>query len=210
MPIPARDIALGTRVPWFKVTAVGSDEVLTPNSAKDPNTGPDADPATAWRPLLVMFLCNHSPYVRKIEDDLSVMIREFQARGLYVIAVSPNDPISYPSDDESHILEQIARAGFTFHYALDEDQTVARAFEASCTPEFFLYGDMNRGGRLAYHGEYDSSRLSYVDGPSGAPLRAAIEAVLHGKTFRDDQQLSFGCSVKWKSGQDATVALAMG
>jgi hypothetical protein len=202
MPIPARDIALGTRVPWFQVTAINGHQILTPECAKDPATG-------AWRPLLMMFLCNHSPYVRHIEQHLSAMIRECQAKGLYAIAVSPNDPVSYPSDDENHVREQIARTGFSFPYALDENQTLARAFEASCTPEFFLYGDMQRGGRLAYHGEYDATPLGHGQVATGAPLQAAIDAVLAGETFRDDQQLSFGCSVKWKSGQDATVALAL-
>jgi len=195
MPISARAVPLGSRVPWFRALSL-DDEELSPRSA-------------AGGPLLAMFICNHSPYVRHIEDHLSRTIAEYQAQGLFAIAVSPNDPVAYPSDDADQMREQAARAGFKFPYVLDGDQTLARAFEASCTPEFFLYTDMNKGGRLVYHGEYDSTRPGHGLEPTGEPLQRAINAVLAGATYRDDQVLSFGCSVKWKSGLDATVALTM-
>ena len=191
MPISARQIPLGSRVPWFRAHSIGNEE-LTPRSA-------------AGQPLLIMFICNHSPYVRHIETHLGAGIQDFQQRGLYAIAVSPNDPIAYPSDDTAHMREQIERAGFTSPYILDDDQSLARAFEASCTPEFYLYADMEKGGRLVYHGEYDSTRPGHGQEPTGKPLFDAIEAVLAGKTYRAEQAPSFGCSVKWKSGQDASV-----
>lgn len=156
-----------------------------------------------------MFLCNHSPYVRHIEEHLSAAIRDFQERGLFVIAASPNDPVAYPSDNAEELREQAERCGFSFPYILDGDQTLARAFGASCTPEFFLYSDMAKGGRLVYHGEYDASRPGHGVQPDGAPLRDAVEAVLAGMTYREDQTPAFGCSVKWQSGQDAAVALIL-
>lgn len=195
MPISARVVPLGSRVPWFRAQSLDGHE-LTPRSVDG-------------KPLLVMFVCNHSPYVRHIEQHLSATIRDAQSRGLFAIAVSPNDPVAYPSDGADQMRAQVARAGFTFPYVLDEDQALARAFEASCTPEFFLYTDMHKGGRLVYHGEYDSTRPGHGVTPTGAPLRRAIDAVLAGRTFRDDQAPSFGCSVKWKSGQDAALALVL-
>lgn len=195
MPISARGVPLGSRVPWFRSRSIDNEE-LSPRSA-------------AGKPLLVMFLCNHSPYVRHIEEHLGRTVAEFQNQGLFAIAVSPNDPTAYPSDDVDQMRIQASRASFTFPYILDGDQTLARAFEASCTPEFFLYTDMHKGGRLVYHGEYDATRPGHGHEPTGEPLRRAMEAVLANTTFRDEQAPSFGCSVKWKSGLDATVALAM-
>jgi len=195
MPIFARNVPLGSRVPWFRTKSLDDGE-LTPRSADG-------------RPLLVMFICNHSPYVRHIEDHLSSTIAAYQSRGLFAMAVSPNDPIAYPTDDADSMRQQSQRAGFTFPYVLDADQTLARAFEASCTPEFFLYMDMAKGGRLVYHGEYDETRPGHGAPPTGTPLRHALDAVLAGTTYRDDQLPSFGCSVKWKSGLDATAALAL-
>jgi hypothetical protein len=203
MPIPARDVALGSRVPWFSIESLNGHGTLTPRLAREADSG-------RWRPLLVMFLCNHSPYVKHIEEHLGRMLPRYQAEGLAVVAISPNDPVSYPSDDEESIRGQIQRAHFDFPYALDENQSIARAFEASCTPEFFLYSNMDRGGRLVYHGEYDSTRPGHERDADGSALQSAIEAVLHDRTFRDNQEPSFGCSVKWKSGLDATAALALG
>jgi len=147
--------------------------------------------------LLVAFLCNHCPYVRHILVGFVGFAREYAARGLAVVAINPNDATAYPDDAPDAMAEAADRHGFTFPYLHDESQAVALAYQAVCTPDFFLF-DGDR--RLAYRGQFDDSRPNSGIPVTGASLRAAADAVLAGRPVAGEQFPSVGCSIKWKAG----------
>jgi peroxiredoxin len=148
--------------------------------------------------LLVAFLCNHCPFVKHILDGFAAWARDVGARGVAVVAISSNDVAGYPADSPA----EMARVGdskkFTFPYLYDESQQVARAYQAVCTPDFFLF---DRERRLAYHGRFDASTPGNKIPVTGSDLRAACEAVLGGRPLPSDQAASVGCSIKWKAGE---------
>lgn len=147
--------------------------------------------------LLVAFICNHCPYVRHILDGFVDFAREYGSRGLAVVAINPNDATAYPDDAPAAMAEAAARHGFTFPYLHDESQAVALAYQAVCTPDFFLF-DGNR--RLVYRGQFDDSRPNSGIPVTGASLRAAADEVLAGRPVAGEQFPSVGCSIKWKAG----------
>jgi peroxiredoxin len=148
--------------------------------------------------LLVAFICNHCPFVKHILDGLVTFARDFGNRGLAVVAISSNDVGGYPEDGPQE-MSRIARLkGFTFPYLYDESQDVARAYQAICTPDFFLF-DGDR--RLAYRGQLDGSRPGNGIPVTGSDLRAAADALLGAKPMPPEQTPSVGCSIKWKAGQ---------
>jgi peroxiredoxin len=145
--------------------------------------------------LLVMFICNHCPYVKHVRSELARMGREYTARGVGIVAISSNDAEAYPDDSPEAMKREKEEAGYAFPYLYDETQEVARAYEAACTPDFFLF-DADR--RLVYRGQLDGSR-PFNDVPvTGADLRAALDAVLEGRPVSADQRASLGCNIKWK------------
>lgn len=149
--------------------------------------------------LLVMFICNHCPYVRHVEKELSSLISEYQERGLAAVGICSNDVDQEPEDTPEGLREQVERVGFTFPYLIDESQDVAKAFKAACTPDFFLFD----GDRLlAYRGRMDGSRPRNDEPITGEDLRRAIEAVLEGKDIPGEQLPSMGCSISWKPGNE--------
>lgn len=147
--------------------------------------------------LLVAFWCNHCPYVRHVSAAFIQFARDYQERGLAVVAINANDAQTYPQDAPPRMREWAERSGFTFPYLYDEDQTVARAYRAACTPDFFLY-DADR--RLVYRGQFDASRPGNDLPVTGEDLRAAVDAVLAGETVSSEQRPSIGCNIKWKPG----------
>ena len=149
--------------------------------------------------LLVVFTCNHCPFVKHILDGFVAFAREFGPRGVAVVAISPNDVTSYPEDAPAEMARIARLKGFTFPYLYDESQEVAKAYQAVCTPEFFLF---DRGRRLAYRGQLDGSRPGNRIPVTGADLRAACEALLAGTPPTREQVPSVGCSIKWKPGQE--------
>jgi len=149
--------------------------------------------------LLVVFTCNHCPFVKHILDGFVAFAREFGPRGVAVVAISPNDITSYPEDAPAEMARIARLKGFTFPYLYDESQEVAKAYLAVCTPEFFLF---DRGRRLAYRGQLDGSRPGNRVPVTGADLRAACEALLAGTPPTREQVPSVGCSIKWKPGQE--------
>ena len=149
--------------------------------------------------LLVAFLCNHCPYVRHILPGFVDFAREYGSRGLAVVAINPNDATAYPDDAPAAMAEAAARHGFTFPYLHDESQAVALAYQAVCTPDFFLF-DGNR--RLVYRGQFDDSRPGNGRPVTGADLRAAIDATLAGQAPAAGQQPSLGCNIKWRKGNE--------
>jgi len=154
--------------------------------------------------LLVMFICNHCPFVKHVRDQLSTIGREYQPRGISIVAISSNDVQSHPDDSPEKMKSEAREAGYTFPYLYDESQAVAKAFRAACTPDFFLF-DHNR--HLYYRGQLDASRPSkYLENrvvrSDGSDLRAALEALLAGEPAPQPQLPSLGCNIKWKPGNE--------
>jgi peroxiredoxin len=144
--------------------------------------------------LLVMFICKHCPYVIHIRGELAALGEDYAGCTLGIVAISSNDPVSYPEDSPGGLKQMAAEAGFQFPVLFDETQEVARAYDAVCTPDFFLF---DRDFRLVYRGQLDDSRPNRGT-PSGKDLRAAIEAVLAGEPVSPDQKPSSGCGIKWR------------
>lgn len=147
--------------------------------------------------LLVMFICNHCPFVKHLREDLARMGREYQARGVGIVAISSNDAEAYPADGPEAMAREKVEAGYTFPYLYDESQEVARSYHAACTPDFFLFdGDRH----LVYRGQYDDSRPGNGLPVTGSDLRAAMDAVLRGAPVSAAQKPSIGCNIKWTPG----------
>jgi len=151
------------------------------------------------RALLVMFICNHCPYVKHVRNELAAIGREYQARGVAIVAISSNDTQAYPEDGPEKMVEEAQAAGYTFPYLFDETQSVAKAYNAACTPDFFLY---NSERKLVYRGQLDDSRPRNDTPVTGRDLRAALEALLSGQPIPSDQKPSLGCNIKWKPGSE--------
>lgn len=149
--------------------------------------------------LLVVFMCNHCPYVKHIADHLAQLAKEYQAKGVAVVGINSNDVASYPDDSPQKMREEVKRRGYTFPYLYDESQEVAKAYRAACTPDFFLF-DQNR--RLVYRGQLDDSRPGNGIPVTGKDLRAALDAVLAGQPVAKEQKPSLGCNIKWKPGNE--------
>jgi peroxiredoxin len=151
--------------------------------------------------LLVIFMCNHCPYVKHIRFQLAELAREYQRRGVAVVGINSNDVANFPEDSPAKMAEEVKLAGYNFPYLYDESQAVARAYHAACTPDFFLFDGQRR---LVYRGQFDDSRPR-VENPlpvTGRDLRAALDAVLAGKAVASDQKPSLGCNIKWKAGNE--------
>lgn len=182
---PSTMAALGTAAPDF--------------SLPDPETGrtvslADFDAAPA---LLVAFLSNHCPFVKHLADELGEFSREYEGKGLAMVGICSNDVANYPADSPEKMAEEVGVRGYAFPYVHDASQEVAKAFEAACTPDFFLY-DADR--KLVYRGQFDESRPSLALPVTGADLRAACDAVLAGQLPSPEQRPSVGCNIKWKAG----------
>ncbi len=149
--------------------------------------------------LLVMFICNHCPFVKHIRRALADFAREYRAKGLAIVAINSNDIERYPEDSPAKMAEEVRNAGYVFPYLFDETQEVAKAYRAACTPDFFLF---DRDRRLVYRGQFDDSRPSNNRPVTGADLRAAVDAVLAGRPVSPDQKPSIGCNIKWKPGNE--------
>jgi peroxiredoxin len=151
------------------------------------------------RPLLVMFICNHCPFVKHVRAKLAELARIYQAKDVGVVAISSNDVDNYPDDSPKNMKKEAAEAGYTFPYVYDETQAVAKAYRAACTPDFFLF---DRDHRLVYRGQMDPSRPGNNVPVTGKDLTAAVDAVLAGKPVSTEQVPSMGCNIKWKRGNE--------
>ncbi len=147
--------------------------------------------------LLVMFLCNHCPFVKHIQEGLAAFAREYQERGLASVAISSNDVEQYPDDGPEAMAREAKEAGYVFPYLYDESQKVAEAYGAACTPDFFLFDEKRR---LVYRGQFDDSRPGNDVPVTGEDLRRAADAVLSGEKPPEDQKPAVGCNIKWKPG----------
>ncbi len=179
-------LPLGTRAPEFRLP----DTSGKPVSLKDFSSTPA---------LLVVFMCNHCPYVKHIRSGLAQLARDYQPRGVAMVGINSNDVANYPADSPPKMAEEVKTAGYTFPYLYDETQAVAKAYRAACTPDFYLFDGEQR---LVYRGQFDDSRPGNGLPVSGKDLRAALDAVLAGKPVASKQTPSIGCNIKWKPGNE--------
>lgn len=176
---------LGTRAPDFKLPDTVSGELRT------------FDEVAGDRGTLVMFICNHCPYVIHIADEIAAMAAEYGPKGVGFVAISSNDVSERPEDGPEHMTTFAQQYAFTFPYLYDESQQVAKAYDAVCTPDFFLF---DAEGRCAYRGQFDEARPKRDVPVTGADLRASLDALLTGEMIPEAAQVpSQGCSIKWKA-----------
>jgi peroxiredoxin len=149
--------------------------------------------------LLVVFMCNHCPYVKHLRDALAAFAREYQPRGLAVVGISANDVGTHPQDGPAEMAAEARAAGYSFPYLYDESQETAKAYHAACTPDFFLF-DKDR--QLVYRGQFDDSRPGNTVPVTGDDMRAAVDAVLAGAAVATEQKPSMGCNIKWRPGNE--------
>ena len=166
---------------------------------------PNVDGATfslcqfAGKPLLVVFMCNHCPFVVHIRPALQQFALEYQAKGIGIVGISSNDVTGFPQDGPDKMKAEAKSAGYTFPYLYDGTQAVAKAYKAACTPDIFLY---DADHSLVYRGQFDASRPGNGLSVTGADLRAACDAMLAGKTVSSEQRASIGCNIKWRIGHE--------
>ncbi|MEX2283830.1 MAG: thioredoxin family protein [Gemmatimonadota bacterium] len=184
MAVESTMLELGTTAPMFALPDTEGAAYSTDDFADAPA-------------LLVMFICNHCPFVKHVRPELARLGHDYQPRGVAILAVSSNDPVAYPDDSPERMREEKREAGYTFPYLFDATQEIANAYKAACTPDFFLF---DRHRKLVYRGQLDDSRPSNGVPLTGRDLRAALEAVLGNQPISRDQHPSIGCSIKWKPG----------
>jgi thiol-disulfide isomerase/thioredoxin len=153
------------------------------------------DDFAAAKVLIVVFWCNHCPYVKHIKSEFAAFAREYGARGVAIVAINSNDALAYPQDAPDRMLEDAATFGYVFPYLIDAEQHVARAYDAACTPDIYVY-DQDR--RLAYHGQFDASRPQNEVPVDGRDLRAAVDALLADRSPSAEQTPCIGCNIKWR------------
>jgi thiol-disulfide isomerase/thioredoxin len=177
-------LELGTSAPEF--------------SLPDPDGRLHSLPGTASA-FLVMFICNHCPFVKHVRDELAALGRDYAERGVAIVAINSNDVEKYPADGPDQMRQEVIEQGYNFPYLLDADQSVAKAYRAACTPDFYLF-DGNR--ELVYRGQLDASRPGNSVPVDGRDLRAALDAVLDARPVDANQAPSIGCNIKWRPGNE--------
>jgi peroxiredoxin len=176
-------LPLGTRAPDFTLPDTDGNVV----SLTDLTDG---------EAVVVIFMCNHCPYVIHVQDELAAVAREYETRGIRFVGINSNDVEAYPDDSPERMREARERIGYPFPYLFDESQEIARAYRAACTPDIYLF---DRDLKLVYRGQFDASRPSSGT-PSGEHLIAAMDALLTGEPVPEDQLPGIGCNIKWKPG----------
>ena len=177
-------LPLGTQAPDFSLPDTEGRQVSLDDFSEN-------------RVLLVMFICNHCPYVKHVRDELARLGRDYASRDVGIVAISANDAANYPDDSPEKMKEEKKAAGYSFPYLYDETQEVAKAYSAACTPDFFVF-DSER--KLVYRGQLDDARPGNGEPVDGRDLRAALDAALEGEPAPEVQKPSMGCNIKWKAG----------
>jgi peroxiredoxin len=175
-------LPLGTRAPSFRLPDF-QGKTLALDDYRD------------FAGIVVAFICNHCPYVQHVRSELARFARDYEPRRIPMIAINSNDIQSYPQDGPSGMAAEARNAGYTFPYLFDETQEVAKAYQAACTPDFYLF---DQSKRLVYRGQFDGSRPGRGTA-TGADLRAACDQLLAGKAISPEQKPSIGCNIKWKA-----------
>ena len=183
---PSTMLPLGTTAPDFRLPDTNGKTVSLADFKDKPA-------------LLVIFMCNHCPYVKHIRAGLAQLARDYLPRGAAIVGINANDVANYPEDSPARMAQEVKSAGYIFPYLYDETQAIAKAYRAACTPDIYLF-DKNRN--LVYRGQFDDSRPGNGIPITGKDLRAALDAVLAGKPVPADQKASIGCNIKWKSGNE--------
>ena len=187
-------LPLGTQAPDFSLVNTDSQTVSLSDFSGKPA-------------LLVMFICNHCPFVKHIAEELSVLGREYQSRGAGIVAISSNDSTKHPEDSPEQMVHESENRGYVFPYLFDEDQAVAKAYKAACTPDFFLFDGEQK---LAYRGQLDASRPGNGIPVTGTDLRSALAAILSGQPVTENQTPSIGCNIKWVESKEPEYFLPNG
>ncbi|MES2625575.1 MAG: thioredoxin family protein [Pseudomonadota bacterium] len=183
---PSTMLPLGTPAPDFSLPATDGSTVSL-NGFKNNKL------------LVVAFICNHCPFVKHIRARLAQVGNNYHAKGVGFIAINSNDIVAFPADNMEKMREEVTAVGYMFPYLLDEDQSVAKAYDAACTPDFYLF---NADRKLIYRGQFDGSRPGNDVAVTGQDLCAAINAALQDKQIADEQKPSIGCNIKWKPDND--------
>jgi peroxiredoxin len=179
-------LGLGSKMPEFSLTDATSGRIVSSKEFE------------SRRAVLVMFICNHCPFVVHVKDELARLSRDYGTRpDVGLVGICSNDAKTHPDDAPELMKEMAAREGWQFPYLADTSQDVAKAYQAACTPDFFLFGP---DGTLAYRGQLDDSRPGGAVPVTGSDLRAALDAVLAGRAVPADQKPSMGCNIKWRAG----------
>lgn len=179
-------LPLGTKAPNFELINVDGSTVALSDFADAPA-------------LVVIFMCNHCPFVIHIATGLAQFAAEYQRRGVAVVGINSNDTSNHPEDSPERMVHEVEERGYSFPYLFDEDQSVAKAYHAACTPDFYVF---DRNQELVYRGQFDSSRPQSDIPVTGEDLRRAVDAVLAGQAVPEPHRPSLGCNIKWKAGQE--------
>ena len=180
-------LALGTAAPKFQLQDVVSGNTISLDTYADSKA------------LLVMFICQHCPFVKHVQDELAKLGQDYSQQALGIVAISANDVANYPDDSPAKLKQMAEKLNFNFPICYDESQSVSKTYTAACTPDFFLF---DRDKKLAYRGQLDDSRPSTDIPVTGKDLRKAIDLVLKGETVDFEQKPSIGCNIKWISGNE--------
>ncbi|MGB7768867.1 MAG: thioredoxin family protein [Verrucomicrobiia bacterium] len=183
---PSTMLPLGTTAPNFELPDTDGKTVALADFKDAPA-------------LLVLFICNHCPYVKHLRAGFAQLARDYLPRGVAIIGINSNDVANYPEDSPARMKVEVKSAGYLFPYLYDGSQAVAKAYRAACTPDLYLFGQ-NR--KLVYRGQFDDSRPGNGIPVTGKDLRAALDAVLAGKPVSSNQKASVGCNIKWKAGNE--------
>jgi peroxiredoxin len=176
-------VALGTLAPNFNLKDTKSSEWFSFQDLK------------GEKGTLLIFICNHCPFVHHVIDEIVMIANDYRVQGIGIITISSNDVVKFPQDAPELMTEFAFQNKFEFPYLYDETQEVAKAYNAACTPDFFLYDNQDK---LVYHGQLDDSRSGNGIPLSGNDLRGAIDSVIYNRTINPDQKPSLGCNIKWK------------
>lgn len=180
---PSNMLPLGTKAPDFSLIDTKDDTIKSLSELKG-DTG-----------TLVMFICNHCPFVIHVNEQLVQLANDYKSRGINCIAISSNDVVNYAQDGPEKMKQHAKDNNYPFPYLYDESQEIAKAYDAACTPDFFLF---NSDLKLVYAGQLDSSRPGNGIPVTGSDLRAAMDALVNNEAIGDDQKPSMGCNIKWK------------
>lgn len=181
---PSNMLPLGTIAPAFNLRDTNSNDSFSFAQLK------------GEKGTLVMFICNHCPFVHHVLDEIIMIANDYRVQGIGIIAISSNDPIKYPMDAPDKMTEFAFQNNFSFPYLFDETQEVAKAYDAACTPDFYVFDSQDR---LAYRGQLDDSRPGNNIPLSGSDLRTAIDGVLYNRPIPQNQKPSMGCNIKWRN-----------
>jgi peroxiredoxin len=183
-------LELGTSAPDFSLPNPATQEQVSLSDFKG-------------QPILIAFICNHCPYVILMKNEFSQFAKDYQEKGLKVIAVNANDYANYPDDSPEKMVEDVKEFGYTFPYLFDDSQSTAQAYQAACTPDFFMF---DAGHKLYYRGQFDDARPKQDTPVTGKDMIEAADALLAGKAAPEQQKASLGCNIKWKEGNEPSYS----